>query len=55
MGLKEVYLNVDIPNIAAQNCYRKSGFEIVTKEKAPERINSDGEHYVMKVDLTKGM
>jgi RimJ/RimL family protein N-acetyltransferase len=51
MDLKEVYLNVDIPNIAAQNCYKKCGFEIVTKEKAPERINSGGEHYVMKVDL----
>jgi RimJ/RimL family protein N-acetyltransferase len=51
MMLKEVYLNVDIPNIAAQNCYKKCGFEIVAKEKAPDRTNSNGEQYVMKVEL----
>jgi RimJ/RimL family protein N-acetyltransferase len=52
LGLKEVYLNVDIPNIPAQKCYKKCGFKIFAKEKAPERKNSGGEHYVMRVDLS---
>lgn len=51
MGEKEVYLNVDIPNIAAIKCYEKCGFEIFKKEKAPERVNSNGEHYIMRAEL----
>jgi len=51
MRKKEAYLSVDIPNIAAQKCYKKCGFKILTKEKAPERTNSGGEQYIMKVDL----
>ncbi len=51
LGLKEVCLNVDIPNIPAQKVYKKCGFEIVAKEKAPERTNSGGEQYIMRVKL----
>lgn len=51
LHLKDVYLNVDIPNVAAQKCYKKCGFKIVTKEKAPERTNSGGEQYLMKIEL----
>ena len=51
MGKKEVYLNVDIPNIVAQRCYKKCGFEIIKRQKAPERVNSNGEQYVMRAEL----
>jgi RimJ/RimL family protein N-acetyltransferase len=51
MDVKEVYLNVDIPNVAAQKCYKKCGFEMVGTYDAPERINSDGKQYVMKYKL----
>ena len=50
-GQIEVYLNVDIPNVAAQRCYEKCGFKIVKKEKAPDRIHSGGEQYIMRVEL----
>jgi len=52
MGKTEVFLNVDIPNIAAIKCYEKCGFKIYKKEKAPERVNSNGEHYIMRAELT---
>lgn len=50
-GNKEVYLSVHVDNISAINCYKKCGFEIYAKEKAPERTNSGGEHYVMRAEL----
>jgi RimJ/RimL family protein N-acetyltransferase len=52
LGIKELYLNVDIPNISAQKVYEKCGFKIIAKEKASERVNSGGEQYIMQVDLS---
>ena len=51
IGAGEVFLNVDIPNAAAIRCYEKCGFKIIRKEKAPERKNSGGEHYIMRAKL----
>lgn len=51
MDTSEVFLSVDIPNVAAIRCYEKCGFKIYKKEKAPERTNSNGEHYIMRAEL----
>lgn len=51
-GPRPIYLTVDIPNIPAQKVYKKCGFEIVKKREDEKRINSGGEHYLMRIELT---
>lgn len=43
-----IYLTVDTLNKAAQCCYEKCGFKVVKKQAVPERVNSNGEQYVMR-------
>lgn len=49
---KEIYLTVDTLHKRAQRVYEKCGFEVIDKIKNPERINSNGESFVMRRGLT---
>lgn len=44
-----IWLTVDVTNERGVRAYEKAGFKIARKEKAPERIYSDGEQYVMEI------